>query len=30
MTNHPEINQYSIQEYKFAERSLIQTMEWKL
>ncbi|CAD8122721.1 unnamed protein product [Paramecium sonneborni] len=30
MTNHPEINQYSIQEYKFAERSLIQIMEWRL
>ncbi|CAD8104805.1 unnamed protein product [Paramecium primaurelia] len=30
MTNHPEINQYSIREYKYAERSLIQTMEWKL
>ncbi|CAD8123798.1 unnamed protein product [Paramecium sonneborni] len=30
MTNHPEINQYSIQEYKYAERCLIQKMEWKL
>ncbi|CAD8210583.1 unnamed protein product [Paramecium octaurelia] len=30
MTNHPEISQYSTREYKFAERSLIQTMEWKL
>ncbi|CAD8112257.1 unnamed protein product [Paramecium sonneborni] len=30
MTNHPEISQFSTQDFKSAERSLIQQMEWKL
>ncbi|CAD8207174.1 unnamed protein product [Paramecium octaurelia] len=30
LTNHPEINQFSIQDFKSAERLIIQKMEWKL
>ncbi|CAD8194273.1 unnamed protein product [Paramecium octaurelia] len=30
MTNHPEISQFSTQDFKSAEKQLIQQLEWKL
>jgi hypothetical protein len=30
MTSHPEINNFSIQEFRVAEMTLIRSLDWKL